>query len=1107
MVRKGISGLVFGLILSISLWGQAASPSLEEGFHQPPGQYGIRCFWWWLNSNVTKEAITRDLEEMKAKGFSGALIFDANTELGWGDAPVPAGPMYMSAEWRELFKHAVQEAQRLGLELSLNIQSGWNLGGPTVTPDHAAKMFTWSETTITGPTAYSQALPQPGTKDNYYRDIAVSAYKIRQSVPKMSTEMLAISFQPEYPPVLAGDGKANTFWVSAGKEKGEGPRPDRPEWLEIKSQTSLSIGGIRVLGRKGHGPKECQLEVSTDGKSYRTVESFSIKDDAETIRRFAEEIKGKCFRLKITQAYDTGAPESPRNVQVIEFSLLTKDGKLLSEREKRQPIQDLEYKAMFHELKWLAMDSTFLLTDVPAVADEEDVSVADILDITNKMDPNGVLQWDCPEGKWVVLRFGYTLSGATLANVGGGGKGFVIDYMDPQAFRDYWVNAVEPLIKDAGPAAGTTLKYLCTDSWECGGANWTPTFRDDFKKFCGYDPVPYLPIIAGKIVESRDVSNRFLADFRKTIGNNIARHYQVFADMAHQYNMGIHPESGGPHAGPFDAIKNLGRGDITMAEFWSPSPSHRPKPENRFFVKQAASAAHIYGKPLVGAEAFTTIGTQWNDPPWKATKPSFDHEACSGLNMVFFHTFTCSPKEMGMPGQEYFAGTHFNPQITWWDETPAFLGYLDRCQYLFQQGRFVADVLYYYGDHIPNLAALKESDPAKAMPGYDYDTINEEMLLKATVKDGRITLPSAMQYRILVLPDHKVLSLAALKKVDELVRQGATVLGPKPERTVSLVNWPACDKEFQTLTEQLWGQAKEPTGSKVGGQGRILWGKTARQALLDMGVAPDMETSVDPNNGAVDYIHYRIGETDVYFVCNQAAKSADAACTFRVGGKQPELWDAISGRVRDAEAFVQKNGRTTVPLRFAPYGSLFVVFQKSIPTAAQGQAKTNSADYQPVQTLDGPWTVHFAPRWGGPEKIVFENLTNWIQHPDDGIKYYSGKAVYQKLFEIGQVKPGKRYVLNLGRVEDLGIAHVSLNGKDQGIVWAMPFEVDVTGVLQKGRNALEITVVSSWYNRLFGDSKLPEDKRLMKTNIRAKKGWQLLDAGLLGPVQILEQRD
>jgi hypothetical protein len=1107
MIRKGILGFLLSLLLSISIQAQESGLSLEEGFRQPSAEkYGIRCFWWWLNGNVTKEAITRDLEEMKAKGFSGALVVDAGTELQWGDKGVPAGPMYMSDAWRQLSKHAVQEAGRLGLELSMNIQSGWNLGGPIVTPEYAAKTLTWSKTVIDGSVHYEQALPEPQKTENYYRDIAVLAYPVRViSVQNDIYKMAAGSEQKDFASALAGDGDVKTFWVSGGKNPGRGPTPAKPEWLEIRTGKSILVSGVRILGRKGYGPKECQFEVSSDGKAYQTIDTFSVVDNEEIVRR-CKAVSGKCFRLKILQAYDPTYPGNSRNVQIAEFNVLSEDGKIQPQKKEHKPIRNLEEKSMFHELGMSVPDCRFLLTDETAQPDEEDMKLKDIIDLTDKMDAKGVLKWDCPAGKWEVLRMGYTVKGAKVATSSDTWKGLVVDYMDPVAVRFFWQKAVEPALIDIGPAAGTTVKYLYTDSWECGGANWTPRMRDNFKQFCGYDLVPYLPVITGKIVENRDVSNRFLADFRKTLGDNIAGHYQLFADLARQYNMGIHPESAGPHAGPFDGIKDYGRSEIMMSEFWVPS-NHRPKPVNRFFVKQAASAAHIYGKKLVGAEAFTSIGPHWTDAPWKAQKPSFDHEVCSGLNLVFTHTFTCSPKEMGIPGQEYFAGTHFNPQITWWDQTPAFITYLNRCQYLLQQGRFVADVLYYYGDHVPNLAALKESDPAWAMPGFDYDTVNEEVLLKAAVRNGLIVLPSGMQYRILTLPDHKVLSLAVLKKVKELVEQGAVVLGPKPEKTVSLVRWPACDEEFHTIADYLWGDVKALSGSKTSGQGKILWGKTARQSLLDMQINPDMEVVTEPNKVNVDFIHYIAGDADVYFVCNQSDRDADVLCTFRVASKQPELWDAVSGQIKDARAFTQKDGRISVPLRFAPYGSVFVVFRKSISVTNQATAKTNYPEYKAIETLEGPWSVQFEPRWGGPAKVTFDSLISWTKYPDQKVQYYSGKAVYRKTVSADWVRTGKQYMLGLGQVEDLGIAQVRLNGKDLGVIWAKPFQVDVTGVLKNGQNALEISVVNSWRNRLLGDEKLPADKRFTRTNIQVRKEWQLLDSGLLGPVQFWEEQE
>ncbi|OHB75143.1 MAG: hypothetical protein A2Z25_21715 [Planctomycetes bacterium RBG_16_55_9] len=665
--------------------------------------------------------------------------------------------------------------------------------------------------------------------------------------------------------------------------------------------------------------------------------------------------------------------------------------------------------------------------------------------------------------------------------------------------------AVEPILRDIGSLAGKTLKYLQTDSWECGGANWTRRFASEFQKRRGYDPIPYLPVVAGKIIGSRDVSNRFLADFRKTIGDCVAEnHYGTFAALAHPHNLGIHPESGGPHAGPFDAMKCLGRNDMTMGEFWVPSP-HRPRPEQRFFVKQSASAAHTYGKKLVGAEAFTSIGPHWNDVLWASQKPSFDHEACSGLNLVFWHTFTCSPRQMGIPGQEYFAGTHFNPNVTWWDCADGFVTYLNRCQFLFQQGTFVADVLYYYGDHVPNIAPHKEADPAGAMPGFDYDTVNEEIFLQLRAEDNRIIVPGGIHYRLLVLPDHKVLSTAVLKKIGELVRQGATVIGPKPERTVSLVGYPQSEKEFKKLAVEIWSQSSGSDGQqKPLGKGRILWGKSAREALLADGVKPDFEIRDQQDESTFDYIHYIIDEAEVYFVSNQKERDERVNCVFRVSGKQPEIWNPLTGEIRKATAFRQTSGRTEVPLSFPPYGSLFVVFRESISSTTQGTAESNFPDYKPAQHLEGPWDVHFDPEWGGPEKARFEKLISWTQHPEPGIRNYSGKAIYTTTFQfLGPKTPGRRHVLDLGEVFDLGIAKVKLNDLDLGVVWTKPFRTDITSPLKDGANTLEIKVINSWRNRLIADRDLPPEKRYPQTNITVTPQWSPEESGLLGPVQIL----
>jgi len=933
---------------------ESNTAALRNGFSQPPRHAGVRCWWWWLNSNVTKEAITRDLEQMKAKGFSGAMIFDAGGANQRGNAQVPDGPRFASPQWRQLYKHALNEGKRLGLELGLSIQSGWNLGGPNVTPDFAAKQLTWSEMRIEGPAQYEQKLPLPKNRSDYYKDIRVLVY------------------------------------------------PAGPE-------------------------------------------------------------------------------------------------------TKRKPIENLELKAGYKELGGSAPDCRFLLNGHPSSPSEQDVLLGDIRDISEKMAPDGTLKWTAPEGNWTVLRFGYTITNAHVSTYSVDWNGHVLDYLSRNAFDRYWNEVVEPLLEDAGPLAGTTLKQLETDSWECGGMNWSPEFAADFIKYRGYDPIPYLPVFAGKIVENRDVSNAFLSDFRKTLGDCVAdNHYKVFAEYAHKHNMQIQPESGGPHAGPLDAIKNLGNSDIVMGEFWAPSP-HRPRPVNRFFIKQSSSVAHIYGKKYVGAESFTTIGPHWNDVLWKSQKPSMDHEFCSGLNMIFFHTFTCSPKEMGIPGQEYFAGTHVNPQVTWWEYSDAFIDYINRCHFLVQQGKFVADVLYYYGDHVPNLVQLKEADPAKVLPGYDYDVTNEDILLQLKVEAGRILVPGGVRYRLLVLPDHKVLSMAALQKVNELLGKGASILGPKPQRLVSLVGGAESQKRFRKLADKLWGDNPAASGEKQIGKGRLIWGKTARRVLVEDGVCPDCEFEA-ATDSTFDYIHYRIDEMDIYFVCNQTGQTEDVLCRFRVAGKTPELWDAVTGQTRRQVAFTVSNGQTGIPLRFGPYGSLFIVFTNEKPKSSAKNI-ANYIDFAPVMTIPGPWQVRFDPKWGAPEKVTFDKLTSWTQHSEPGIKFYSGKATYRATFTFEEIiDRRKEYLLDLGKVEDIGIARVRLNEQDLGILWTMPFRADISDVLKPGRNLLEVNVVNSWRNRLVGDRGQPQSRRYTKTNITIRPEWKLLESGLLGPVTIIESQ-
>jgi hypothetical protein len=955
-----------------------AAPPLETGWDNPPTAARLRAYWWWLNGNVTKASITHDLEEMKAKGFGGAVIIDADGSSQDGNYEAHHGPDFFSPAWRELYKHALREANRLGLEMSLNIQSGWNLGGPVVTKKDAAKKYVWSELKIIGGTNVEIKLPEPNARENFYRDIAVVAYRVKNSAA--------------HPPLQ--------------------------NWKQKALQQSL--------------------------------EPFS----------------------------------SPSSAPLFE--------------------------------------------EIPATPGEQDADTSDVIDLTAKCSGAGVspatngqdaratiLNWDVPPGNWQIFRFGYTIGDhAYVSTSSEGWGGFALDVYDATAFQNYWNAIVEPLIADAESVAKeksvsspvtrhSSLHYLHTDSWEIELANWTPTLRAEFQKRHGYDLLPWLPVLAGKIVDSRDASDRFLFDYRKTLGDlAIDNHYKLFRDNAHAHGLEIHPESGGPHAVPIDAQRCLGWDDVPMSEFWAWSWTHRIGDENRFFIKQPASAAHTYGHNITQDEGFTTIGPHWQEKIWDNLKPAFDKALCEGMNRLVWHAFVCSPDETGIPGQQYFAGTHLNPKVTWWEKSAPFFSYIDRCQFMLQQGLFVADVAYYYGDHVPNFAQLKKSDPAKILPGYDYDVITEEALIeRASVRDGKIVLPDGMNYRVLVLPDRTAISLPVLEKIKQLVAAGATVIGPKPEHSETLENFPASDGEVAKLADEIWG-------GKVG-TGRIIAGRNAREILQADGVPLDCEfLSAENSSTDFDYIHRSADGAEIYFVANRLTNSvANTIVAFRITGKAPELWNAVTGERKCAMAYEEKNGRTFVPLDFAPCGSWFVIFREP-DYAHPATAKSNGENLSPVAEISGAWTVHFDPKWGGPESAQFDSLVSWTTRDEPGIKFYSGTAVYEKTFDWSDPKhkiQNAKLFLDLGEVHEL--AEVHLNGKNLGVVWCPPFRADITDAVKPGENNLQIKVVNFWPNRIIGDQFLPAEKRLTQTNIRKlTKDTPLEKSGLLGPVQILERR-
>lgn len=749
------------------------------------------------------------------------------------------------------------------------------------------------------------------------------------------------------------------------------------------------------------------------------------------------------------------------------------------------------------------------------------IPASQVVDLSAKLDENGMLEWDVPEGRWMIVRTGHRKTGAKLSVALPGQEGLENDFFDRAGVEQMFEHTGRKLAEWAGPLAGTTLRAYCSDSFEAGYPNWTANMPEHFKRYRGYEMLPYLPVLKGYIVGSAEISERFLHDYRKTLGDCMAdEHYGRFAELCAEYGIEVRAEPSGPSWSStvcLDGLKNLGRTHFPQGEFW-----------RKAFVidgqnhvgRQTASGAHVYGRRTASAEAFTSMGNaregwsiHWSAYP-EILKPLADRAFCEGINHVVFHTLTAQRPQDGKPGYEYGAGTHFNPNVTWWDQAAGpWVDYLNRCQALLQHGLFAADVLYYNGDWVPNMVSPERVREGLGQ-GYDFDVCNEEVLLtRLSVKDGRLVLPDGMSYRLLVLPDENRMPAAVASKLAELVEAGATIIGSRPQSDPGLLNHPACDDEVRRVASELWG-SKDSSGIRTVGKGRVIEGRSPREVLLNDGVQPDFEFHAGADDH-LDFIHRADMSGDWYFVCNRNNEPAEATLTFRQEGRQPELWSPVTGDQRDLSDFEIVDGRTRVPMGFGPHESAFIVFRKPASKGA-GPKMLSLVEVLPVS---GPWTVRFDPDWFYPVKddrsheMKWEQLKDWTQHADHAVKHFSGTASYRTEFELPKDQAtGAGYHLSLGEVSVT--ARVMLNGVDLGVAWCDPWRVEVTRALKPGKNHLVIEVVNTWQNRLVGDGFLPKDQRRTRTNIghfylQERRGKKIIHppmpSGLKGPVTLLRE--
>jgi hypothetical protein len=1306
MTVRAICLVAICLLGGTGIQDTCKADNISVQFKSPPEAAKPWTWWHWMSGNITRAGISRDLEAMKKQGLGGAVIFNVNT--------VTAGPVKIfSPEWQSLLKHAAAEADRIGIKLSIENCAGWSTAaGPWITPEKSMQQLSWSETDVSGPAKINLTLPKPFARSGYYQDIDVLAFptpadegvRMGEAKPRFTVGGKAV---PGIEKLT--DGDHDSALQLDGELLLEFPQPFTARALNV------------VIPRLGLN--EVELSAAADDGVFKPVATLKLVAHTP----FAGCLGSVSF-----------APVTART-----FKISVRDG-------KSGPIGEVELLGGHRLNQWPA--EACFTEGAPPLPNSIELVVAGgviardgIRDLSAHLDGTGRLNWEVPPGRWTIMRIGSTTTGIKNFPAAEEARGLELDKCNPAAADLHVDNTLGRFVENVGPELfKRVFTHYFIDSYESGYQNWSPVLPGEFSKRRGYDLRSWLPAMTGRIINSPEESRRFLWDLRRTIADCYADHfYGRFDERARQFGIEGSSEA---YGGPYDFVQCSGRGSLPVTEFWCEGSVGRDKQ-----VFAPACAGHLYGRPIIGAEAFTSGSLLWQQYPG-SLKTLGDFIYASGVNRFIFHRFAHQPwtDERIKPGMTLGGnGLHFDRSNTWWDPAHAWIEYLTRCQTLLQHGLYAADALYlmaegerFSGGGSPRLPA-----------GYDFDVASAEVVMqRLRVEKGRLVLPDGMNYRYLVLPDHARMTPELLKKIRELIKAGATVIGSRPKLSPSLSGYPGCDAALSALGAELWGADGAAIGERRLGQGRLIWGKRFEDILATDRLAPDFACDDTQALPLLHAIHRRNAEADLYFVAWAGNDTQDITCRFRCAGKIPELWHPDTGLMSDAPVWEERDGVTSLPLRLTPGASVFVVFRKpaskpvvGIPVITSGgrqvypwpvdrevarltpgsraeaqkdftvafrvkpsgkialpaqsregvswggqdfavypapghsvwgngqaglgisvgqngiavfehaashvpallvhtgavrpwshlaivvtgnrpalyvdgkhvatglasamtlHASTGvtcsqnppgyagklgaitqvdralaageiaelaavpfdappeklppvelisdrhgeavaafavAGDYQirrgQIETsitvkaipepmpVTGPWRISFPTGWGAPESATFDRLISWTEHPEAGIRYFSGTAVYRKTFDSAVshlTSHGLRISLDLGRVEV--IAEVWLNGKSLGTLWKPPFSLDITDSITEGANELEVRVTNLWVNRLIGDEQYPPDAQYNGASLAKWPDWlndpskrpeprrvtfapikpygkdsPLFDSGLIGPVML-----
>jgi hypothetical protein len=1067
---------------------QPADPLAAE-FRSPPASARPRVWWHWMNGNISVEGIDNDLAWMKRVGIAGVQNFDASFGSAAGPFSTPQVVdkrlVFLTPEWRSAFRHAVEKADALGMEFAIAGSPGWSeSGGPWVTPQQAMKKLVWSETRVRGGHPLSSPLAAPPSTTGPFQDIrgGGSATTDAENLPTLYRDAAVIAYRAppaEAAPAPAAKVTASSPIDTAALRDGVLSRqvnlpfsPGAESWIQFDYGRPQTVRALRLVAAKTGGfgefgatAPEGRIEASQDGVTFKTLAALPTKGAPEQTLAFPA-TTARYFRVVF----------APRHAGV---------GLIPTPAPTSHPIAELAFETAarvhrFEDKAGWAATGELDQQPTPAVAPAAILRRAEVVDLTGRLRPDGTLDWTPPAGTWVVLRFGYSLTGRQNSPASPEGTGLEVDKLSRAhvtAYADTYLGEYEKTVgHDLIGKRG--LQAMITDSWEAGAQNWTEDMVGEFQRRRGYDPRPWMPVLAGRVVDSAEASDRFLWDFRKTVGDLIAdAHYGALTDALHARGMrryGESHEAGRAFVG--DGMQVKKSADVPMGATWTETPANNDPFTYDADIRESASVAHLYGQNLVAAESFTAATNTFGYTP-RTLKPVADRMLANGLNRFVIHTSVHQPVETTGPGMTLAVfGQWFTRKETWAEQAGPWVDYLARSSLLLQQGRFVADIAWFYGED-DNITERYGKALPKVPAGYAYDFVNADALVtQLSVKDGRLVTPSGMSYRVLAIdPGVRRMTVPVLKKLRDLQAAGATIIGAPPLVSPSQADDPAV---FRQLVAAVFG--KTP-------------GADLAQGLAAIGLASD----VDDGGAGLRYVHRALPHGDFYFISNPTAQAKALDVSFRTAGRPAEIWRAEAGVITPS-SYRTVGARTVVPLKLEANDAVFVVFHGR----GGSQRTVAETEVQPIATLGGGWDVAFPPGRGAPAEIRLDALSDLSRSGDPGVRYFSGVATYTKTVEVSAADLQKgRVLLDLGDVAE--VAELAVNGVCVGVAWKPPYRLDITEALKPGTNTLAIKVANTWPNRLIGDRQ-PGATPIAQTSFNPfPPNAPLPRSGLLGPVTLL----